>query len=261
MKEILPLPKLPAFQGQSPQVVKVLDKIRMEIGNEDEKDCFHEFCWFAREYPRIYRHHLNCAENRLGSIYNMYLQAQVYFEENLDRNSRCFEKAYLNRDTSIMYWDFESFLSAINTSLDVLARIVGAAYAEQTPLSFNKLCKRDLDGIAKDFVNAKRVWVSKMKDYRDCFTHYTCADTVLSMRATLYSDGWEIRAKLPANPNSRDIALFRYFRRPELLRYAISTFKHMVALDKLVAKRIYELYRKNSYPQKITNLLFLGKRE
>lgn len=190
----------------------------------------------------------------------MYLQARIYFEENLDRDSGCFEMVYSDKSISAMYWDFESFLSAINISLDILARIVGTAYVDQTPVSFNKLCKKDLDGMVNDLVNARKVWVSRLKDYRDCFTHYTCVDTLLGITARLYSDGWEIEAKLPTNPNSRDMLLFKYSRRVELLRYAISSYKHMAALDKVVARRISRLYEMGEFPKRTTNLFFLGKR-
>ena len=33
-------------------------------------------------------------------------------------------------------------------------------------------------------------WVNRMKDYRDCFVHYTPVDTMLSIRMVLRKAGW-----------------------------------------------------------------------
>lgn len=261
MTNIIPLPNLPKFDIGSPRVVKVLDSIRFEIDKHDDEGEFFEFYWFIREYPRIYRHHLDCAEYRLTEIHKTYADAMNYFGQKINSKvNNSFEFAISNKSIFAMYWDFESFLSAINTALDILARIVGTAYSEQTPVSFNKLCNKNLDGIVKDLRRAKTVWVSRMKDYRDCFTHYTPVDTILSINARLYSDGWEIRSKLPTNPNSRDILKFKYTRKTELLRYAISTYKHMMALDKLVANKINRLYKLEEYPKRTNNLFQIGSR-
>lgn len=58
----------------SPQLVLVLDRIRNELEGQDK---YREFCWFAREYPRCYRHHLECAKFRLQTIHALYLQIHV----------------------------------------------------------------------------------------------------------------------------------------------------------------------------------------
>jgi hypothetical protein len=64
---ILPLPQLPNF-SKSPNLVKVLDSVRFALDSEE----YGEFYWFAREYPRIYRYHLDHAEYRLKTIYSVY---------------------------------------------------------------------------------------------------------------------------------------------------------------------------------------------
>lgn len=261
MKNIIHLPNLPKL-NESLQVVKTLDDIRFEIDKNDEEGELFEFTWFIREYPRIYRYHLDCAEYRMLEIYKKYEESKEYFEECINKaNQNTYEFALSNKSISVMYWNFESFLSSINVALDILSRLVGTAYSEQTPVSFNKLCNKNLDGLAVEFKKAKSVWVSRLKDYRDCFTHYTPVDTILTIHARLYSDGWEIRSKIPTNPNSRDILNFRYSRRTELLKYTISTYKHMMALDKLIAKRIKRLYRLNEYPKRTNNLFNIGSRQ
>lgn len=259
MKNIIPLPNLPKFSDRSPKVVQVFDKIRFDLDKSDE---YAEFCWFAREYPRCYRYHLDCAEFRLKGIYQKYQTAHGYFSQELQkRDKNFFGMAYSNQQTHEIYWDFEAFLSAINTVLDLLARIVGTAYREQIPLSFNKLCnKKNLNGPVIILKRAQKMWVSRMKDYRDCFVHYSPVDTRLYVSANRYSNGWEVRGKLPINPNVREILDFKFSRRVELLKYAISVFKHMSALDFAVSKEIYKLYKAKQFPKRISNLFFLGKR-
>jgi|GEM_PF-2275632 len=260
MKNILPLPNLPKFSDRSPKIVQVLDKIRFHLHKSDE---YAEFCWFAREYPRCYRYHIDCAEFRLKGIYQKYQTAHIYFSRGLQKTDKdSFEMAYSNQQAYEIYWDFEAFLCAINAALDLLARIVGTAYLEQVPLSFNKLCnKKNLNGPLVILKKAQKMWVSQMKDYRDCFVHYTPVDTLLSISANRYSNGWEVRGRLPINPNVRQILDFRFSRRVELLKYAISVFKHMSALDSAVSKEINKLYRAKQFPKRISNLFFLGKRD
>lgn len=217
--DLLPLPTFPRLFDGSPEVVKVLDKIRIELDSEE----FSEFNWFAREYPRGYRYYLDCANYRLESIYFSYKQFHDMFS-NSDVDHNCFYRSISNEDVYKIYWDFESLLSSLNTALDILARIVGTAYNIQTPPSFNKLCKKELAGIVEILKAAQNKWVSRMKDYRDCFVHYTPVDTMLTMYINKYNNGWELRCKLPINPNTREILGFRYRRRTELLRYAISLY-------------------------------------
>src|SRR5262249_6134227 len=85
--------------------------------------------------------------------------------------------------------------------------------------------------------------------YWDCFTHYTPVDTMLMVVLRRYSDRWEMRAKLPTNPNARDILGFRYSRRVELLRYALRVYGELIALDRAVARTVSHLYRQKHYPR------------
>src|SRR5207244_2983725 len=147
-----------------------------------------------------------------------------------------FELAVSNLEVQRIYWDFESFLSEISMSLDLLARVVSPAFKQESPPSFNRLCKWAApDPLVNIFRQAQSRWVKRMKDYRDCFTHYTPVDTLLSVGLRRYPDAWEYRAKLPINPNVREIMGFRYNRRTELLRYAIKVRKDMALLDRRVA--------------------------
>jgi len=161
----------------------------------------------------------------------------------------------------MVYWDFEAFLNALGAALDVLARLVGTAFKEQTPPSFTKLCKRhERDGCIGILRTAQDRWVSRMKNYRDCFVHYTCVDTMLTFACNQYSDGFEVRCRLPSNPNARDIMRFRFSRRLDVLRYACSTYKNLLALDRAIASQIFKDYESGAFPKRTSNLFFLGTR-
>lgn len=270
--EITPLRDLPSFRRGSPEVVKILDRIRFELDQADAKGSNQnhaEFSWFAREYPRCYRYHLDCADFRLKTILGLYRGVYSDLSETLGKNKADPEKdgtlvhvAVSDERVQRIYWDFESFLSEINIALDLLARVAGTAFIDEMPASFNRFCKKDgnhpLLGI---FKKAQTRWVRRLKDYRDCFTHYTPVDTLLGVSLTRRLDGFEIRAKLPVNPNVREILGFRFSRRVELLRYACTVHRHMTALDRAVATEIHRAFNAGEYPRRASNLFFVGKRE
>lgn len=239
--------------------MRVLDNIRFEIDDDDQ---YAEFTWFAREYPRVYRYHLDNVQFRLTQIHAKYVNAHRHFVTEVEKaDDNCFGMAIGNKETLQVYWDLEAFLNAVSSSLDVLARIVGTSYIEQTPPSFKKLCKkRHLPGCADILRVAQKRWVARMKDYRDCFVHYTSVDTIFLFGCNLYSDGFEVRCKLPTNPNVRDILGFRYSRRVEVLKYAIHVYRQLQALDKRIAKTIAVDYKNGDFPKRKDHLFFLGTR-
>jgi len=260
MNEFASLPSFPELRDLgSPAVVLIHDKIRQNL---DDLEDFAEFCWFAREYPRCYRFHFNGAEFRLKSVYGLMrtLQTDLVCQYSQLKGDT-FSCSVGNIKVEQVYWDFESFLSEVSVALDLLARIVGPAFSEQSPSSFNKLCKMAGSHPILDlFRLAQKRWVSRLKDYRDCFTHYTPVDTMLHVDLRRYADRWEIRAKLPINPNVREIIGFRYSRRVELLRYALSVYRNLIAFDRAIARIISHLYRQKRYPVRKDNLFFVGRR-
>ncbi len=260
-RTIHPVPALPSTKESSPEIVKVFDKIRFD-GRISDSDEYGEFAWFAREYPRCYRHHLECAQFRLRSMHSLASILHGQLASNLNSDDAIEGVSIGDVRVKQIYWDFESYLSAINNALDLLARISGTAYQQSMPPSFNKICKNPSDsGPIKILRRAKQKWVNRLKDYRDCFTHYTPVDTILSVGLVQYSDGFHFRAKLPTNPNVRDILGFRFSRRVELLRYACSVWRHLIALDRAVAFDIRREYQAGNYPKKISNLFFVGRRQ
>jgi hypothetical protein len=184
------------------------------------------------------------------------------FELNKRISHSTTEVARSDKRVQQVYWDFESYLSELSISLDLLARIVGPAFPQQSPLSFNKLCKQTgAHPLVRLFQNAHSRWVQRLKDYRDCFTHYTPVDTLLVVTLRKYSDQWEVRAKLPTNPNVREILEFRYSRRVELLTYVIRLYRHMLRFYDAVADTISNLYNHGDFPIRTARLFFSGRRE
>jgi hypothetical protein len=257
MAKLLPLPELPVIELDSPELTKVLDKIRFELWNREEMS---EFFWFAREYPRYYRYHLYHVKHRLKSIHGIYAKYhKEYRRERMKLN--CFSSSRSDIDCYLLYWEFETFLSAVNIALDTLARIIGTCYKEQAPLSFNKLCGwKEAQGPVLLLRDAKIKWVQKLKNYRDCFTHYTPVDSMPQIGIVRTGDQFLLRAKLPLNPNARENLRFKFRRKVDVLRYALSVYKNLLRLDKQVAKEIAKLYDKQMYPIRTDNLFFVGAR-
>jgi hypothetical protein len=265
-RSVMPVPRLPALRVlTSPEVVRVLDRIRFrldDIDTQNSSDEHSEFTWFAREYPRCYRHHLNCADYRLRAISDRYHQILADLTPMVIENNATVQVSISDERVQKIYWDFESYLSEINIALDILARIAGTAYEEEMPPNFNRFCKKDGDaGILGVMKRARRQWVKGLKDYRDCFQHYTPVDTLLSLSLSQRRDGFEIRGKLPVNPNVREIIGFRFSRRVELFRYARKVHRNMSALDKAVAREFCRAFAQGDYPKRISNLFFVGRRE
>lgn len=262
---ILPLPVLDtrASALESPHVVRVLDRIRFEVMDDHPDGEMDEFAWFAREYPRAYRHHMECAEFRIYTIAKLYAELHRELVAKLDADDSLLELAQSDIRVKRIYWDFESFLCEIGSALDLLARIVGVAYKHEMPPSFSRFCRKEVpdDPFSALFRAAQDRWVNRMKDYRDCFVHYTPADTQLSIRLVRRARGWETRCKVPINPNERDITRFRFPLSIELLRYAISLRRNMRAFDKAVASLVKRAYEKQSYPVRTRGLFAVGRRE
>jgi hypothetical protein len=248
---------------ESPLVVQALDRIRFEVADAYPDGEMNEFAWFAREYPRAYRHHLECADFRIATISKLYAELHRDLVARLDHGRLPLELGLSDIRVKRIYWDFESFLGEIGSALDILARIVGVAYKTEMPPNFNKFSRKESadDPYVSLFRAAQERWVNRMKDYRDCFVHYTPVDTQLSIRLVRRVKGYETRCKLPINPNERDITRFRFPLNIELLRYAISLHRNMRALDKAVAALLKRGYRERSYPTRTRGLLTVGRRE
>lgn len=165
----------------SPAIVRTFDRMRYEIDESDQGGQLDEFSWFAREYPRCYRFHVNGAEFRLRSVHSLMttLCGDLLRRRPFD-NSNCLSVGLGGELVERVYWDFESLLSEVNVALDLLARVLTPAFKTHAPASFNRMCKWNEQHPLLDLLRAAQVsWVARMKDYRDCFVHYTPVDTLL----------------------------------------------------------------------------------
>jgi hypothetical protein len=146
--KIKPVVKHPSFRAHSPEVVRTLDRIRFELDERDARNFspdHAEFTWFAWEYPRCYRYHLDCADFRLKTIWSLYQEVHSNLSRDREVDESTFQIAISNEKVYRIYWDFESFLSEINIALDLLARVAGTAYKDEMPVSFNRFCKEGRD--------------------------------------------------------------------------------------------------------------------
>jgi hypothetical protein len=253
------VPVLPTLvEGKSPQVVLAMDRIRRDL--EDTPD-FDEFCLFAREYPRCYRFHFDGATFRLRSMHTCLSLIHKKLATQDNSRESTFEVGLFDPRVNQLYWDFESYLSEVNVALDLLARVVGPAFKQQSPPSFNKLCKQSQQHVLLNhFRRAKMRWVNRLKDYRDCFMHYTPVDNRPVVMLRRYSTGWELHTRLPVNPNVREMLGFKFSRRVDLMRYAITTYKHLTSFDRAIARSVLRLYRTGDFPVRKTHLFFVGQR-
>jgi hypothetical protein len=259
MHKLRPLAPLPPLFPGSPRIVQVLDAIRFELW---ERDDLEEFRWFIREYPRVYRYHVSNIEHRLTAIHRRYQHFHEHFAQRLAvAGKEVFQEAISTKTVLEIYWDFEALLNAMSSALDAIARILTTAFLEHTPPSFNKLIgKAHLGPYVAVLLRAKQRWVQRLKDYRDCFVHYTSVDTHLSCSCTRYQRDWQVRCKLPSNPNARDIIEFRWSRRHDVLTHAIAIWRHFVALDRKIAGMIHADYRAGTYPVRAEHLFSVGQR-
>src|SRR5262245_19666347 len=82
----------PMRSYRSPEVARMFDKLRKKL---EDNDGYSEFSWFAREYPRCYRFHMDGADFRLRTIHA--LMTDIYSELSKaaasDSTDRLFEVA------------------------------------------------------------------------------------------------------------------------------------------------------------------------
>jgi hypothetical protein len=245
------------------RLVRVLDRIRFELPKAHPDGETDEVALFIREYPRAYRYHLACADFRLETICQLYRELHHELAAKITNDRDVFEVSLSDRRVQRIYWDFESFLTETGIALDLLARIAGTSYKNEMPPNFNRFCRRSepSDPLLALFHSAQTRWVNSLKDYRDCFMHYTPVDTMLSIGMVRRKGGWETRCKIPSNPNEREIQRFRFPLRVELLRLAFSVRRNMQNLDRDVAAHIDQAYVQGRYPQRTRGLFSVGRRE
>ena len=195
-------------------------------------------------------------QHRLKCIHKQYTTFHAAFSGKLsEAGDEMFQIKLSDETVYSIYWDFEALLNAVSSGLDVLARILSTAYKGDILSKFEKLARKDdFGGYSALLQKARSSWVKHLKDYRNCFVHSTSVDTLLSCSCTRYSNGWQVRCKLPINPNTRDIVYFRWSRQCEVLQKAIAIYRHWVALDRRIAIQLERDFRAGIYPVRTENL-------
>jgi hypothetical protein len=255
---LLPLPRRPTLlsdEHRSPDIVFAMDATRRDADHGEEYD------WFAMEYPRVFRYHLGHAEHRLADIYATYERYHEHFSKEVRGDDSTLESTVFNREIAVLYWNFEDFLSATSCALDIVARILTTGFSSPVPVSFSKFIKKAGGPFRDILVRANDDWVARFKDYRDCFVHYTPINRLPLIGATRYMNGFELRCRLPSNPNKRENVLFRYNRRTELLRYSLHVYRKLRRLDSDVARAIVDLHAAGRFPARTTNLIGVSMRQ
>lgn len=254
-----------------PKIDTILNPIRFALEKDEN---YYEVSWFLREYPRIFRHHFMHFEYRLQRIILLYKQiANELLEEINEKSnesipisninlSNIIDISISNEKTNILYWEFESLLSSANISIDVMTRIISPSIKNQLPPTFNKACKfnRENNEILEYFKTIKNEWVDTLKSYRDCFTHYAIPDTLLSVTAINKDSKFFIYAKIPTNPDVRDITCFKFDDEIDVLSYSLQLHQKLISFDKTVSELIQNLYQQNKFIIRTSNLFSVGKK-
>ncbi len=250
------LPVLPDMLR--PHIVTFLDQVRFALEGEDDG----EVAWFLREYPRIFRYHTYHAWSRLVEIHTAYARAGTRFKKRIEESPESYAFGEGRGETYQIYWNFESFLGAVSAALDTIARILTTAYVEHTPVSFNKLCSRnDSSPLVEILRKAKKDWVDRTKDYRDCFVHYTPIDHEPRIFVEQHASQWRIQCPLPRNPNAREISDFRFRPRLDLLVYSLGVFENLRKLDVRIARELSRMKRTGMFPARRRYLFHVGRRD
>jgi hypothetical protein len=250
------LPILP--NELEPHIVTFLDQVRFAL--EEEDDC--EVAWFLREYPRIFRYHSYHAWSRLAEIHAAYVRAGARFKKRLEESPEGYALSEGRGETHQIYWNFEAYLGAVSSALDTIARILTAAHVEHTPVSFNKLCSRTDSSPLFDILReAKKAWVDRTKDYRDCFVLYTPIDHEPRILMEKHASQWRIQCPLPRNPNAREISDFRFRPRLDLLVYSLDVFENLRKLDVTIARELSRMRRAGRFPTRRWHLFHVGRRD
>ena len=250
------LPILP--DEPEPHIVTFLDRVRFALEEDDDS----EVAWFLREYPRIFRYHSYHAWSRLAEIHAAYVRAGARFKKRIEESPEGYALSEGRGETYQIYWNFEAYLGAISSALDTIARILTVAHVEHTPVSFNKLCSRtDSSPLANILRKAKKAWVDRTKDYRDCFVHYTPIDHEPRIVMEKHGSQWRIQCPLPRNPNAREISDFRFRPRLDLLVYSLHIFENLRKLDVSIARELSRMRRAGKFPTRRWHLFHVGRRD
>src|SRR5678815_1879631 len=80
------------------------------------------------------RFHMDAAEFRLKSVHSLLAALKSDLCERQEAaHPDTYSLAVSNLKMQEVYWDFESFLSEVSIALDLLARVIGPAFTQESP--------------------------------------------------------------------------------------------------------------------------------
>jgi len=226
VSELLPLPDLPELERETSYFSRLLQQ-DVATTLKSNKRLFQ-----LLERLPTYFFHSEHAEFRLKGIYNKYQLAHACYSDVVDDlDEREFASEELKGLGEAILWDFQAFLSSLTTAVDLLHELteslnsnrhVRALRAEVENLDHNPM---------QIFSKADKRWIRKLKKYCLSAQRYPLFDQDEKIGVARHSDGWELRIKLPTNPESAGSGDLRFSRRNEVLRFALNMFKCWRALD------------------------------
>ena len=246
--KIIQIPDLPEY----PEMSAITTMLHKTYGNKKIVGK-REFCDFILYYEGYMDHYYNHSKYRLEMMHKNY----KWFRENISEDANLGPTlfGYGGKDVDWIHWEFESFLMAVNSTLDVIARICGPYYPPMS-FTFNKLCKvTDTIGPHITLRKAKDEWAQRMKDYRDCFVHYIpIMPMCMAGLNELSSDSLEVSINIPDNPESRSITKFVFNDKLDMLKYSVQTFNNLCILDNSIANELTSLFLRDEYPKRYERL-------
>jgi hypothetical protein len=257
------IPELPNISTESTTVYQAIFQIGKDplkiVDPKSRK--YGEFIRVVSNYPVYFDHYYSHARYRLSEIHNKYGKMADYYDKRYKTGHLV---KHVNPEIVYeVYWDFESYLTTMSTSLDILTIMCRPAFKQETPSTFTQFCK----WIPKNenpnepyliLKSARDEWASKMKAYRVQAVHYT----PLNKDASLVSlnelgERFEFLIRLP-DPDSipeKDLLkekawYFTYNNNIDLLKYSIDVFNKLTTLEKTIASEFLKLYENGEYPKK-----------
>lgn len=249
--EILPIPELPKFSsGPTPIFLKVF----IECGFRDDRNI--QFRDFTETMSFYYDHYYEHAKQRLISIHGNYCLIAEDFSDSLKKYPNTRNISGLMAEQ--VYWDFEDYLAAMRSLLDIYIMLCRAASSApgSFPSSFSVLKERDsnkvrelvklttLYPILKDAYNS---WAKEMIDYRNFYMHYAPFEEVHSTRVIVSESMLKINHRLPDSLKVKNLK-FEYYKNKDVFEYSIEIFRKNDELQSALANEICSLNLLGNYP-------------
>ena len=243
------VPCLPDINRSSWIFLKLLMNDYNTIGSVDGKEVRGLFGKHARYFEHYYDH----AKFRLKNIHVNYGRMAEYFANEHKKCGNTNLHQVWSDESNQIFWDFEDYITAIRTSLDILTVICRPAYKGDTPRTFFDYCEFSITDPLHDlFEKANINWAGTMRNYRVQYIHYAPINDVPAIRLLKHGSDFELNARIPDSPlKTPGSKKFTYEKNIDVLTYSIDLFNHLSAFETSVATEIELLSKNREYPKHI----------